>query len=640
MLCKYVLTIDGVSHEIPKSCIQNWDDIKFSRKRSGLEGITRTFTSKFQFVGNAYNLLLNEYLSKYLASSASITVYTINNNHTYDELFSCNLDFGTFSYDGKSISINSIDNSVASLIKANKSTQYEYSVNEIKAEYQLYYDRLDMKNILNFTFGDTYVVNPFELADVYISSYSNEIFKGGYLEYDKGEKSVVADLLDVPESGINAYLEMDVEYENSGEADYATFTLSSCGNISAINIVKGESKTIKLSISISKASFNSYDQRKLIFFSLSLQASKATYAKINVKKIKEFKVTYSAISAPINVDVITPTKVLNCLLKSINGGKEEIIGKIASNYDSRLDNCVIVAAESIRGLPDAKLYTSYTKFVDWMEAVFGFVPVINENVVEFVHRDTLFGENVAKDFGCNHSEFTYSVDEKLIYSSVRIGYDKQDYDSINGRDEFRFTTEFVTGINITDNKLELISPYRADAYGIEFLAQKRGKDTTDNESDNDVFFIGASDFITRPDGGFEKYFVYKIIRTGWSISGVLNPDKMFNVMYNQRAMLLANSKYIGISADKLEFTSSDGNGDVVINGEKLTDDFIISDRVITCANVSFKTYINDIPLNDSEIITIEKDGLKYEGYIKDVSSLIERYEGVTYKLFVRSITES
>ena len=58
---------------------------------------------------------------------------------------------------------------------------------------------------------------------------------------------------------------------------------------------------------------------------------------------------------------------------------------------------------------------------------------------------------------------------------------------------------------------------------------------------------------------------------------MLNPDKMFNVMYNQRAMLLANSKYIGISADKLEFTSSDGNSDVVINNIALKDNFVISE---------------------------------------------------------------
>ena len=87
MLCKYVLTVDSISYDIPKSCIQNWDEIKFSRKRSGLEGITRTFTSKFQFVGEAYDLILEEYLSKYLASNASITVYTITNSHTYEEFF-------------------------------------------------------------------------------------------------------------------------------------------------------------------------------------------------------------------------------------------------------------------------------------------------------------------------------------------------------------------------------------------------------------------------------------------------------------------------------------------------------------------------------------------------------------------------
>lgn len=144
MLCKYVLTVDSISYDIPKSCIQNWDEIKFSRKRSGLEGITRTFTSKFQFVGEAYDLILEEYLSKYLASNASITVYTITNSHTYEEFFSCRLDFGSLTYDGNTVSINSIDDSVANIIKANKGTQYEYSVDEIKDVYQLYYDSVSM----------------------------------------------------------------------------------------------------------------------------------------------------------------------------------------------------------------------------------------------------------------------------------------------------------------------------------------------------------------------------------------------------------------------------------------------------------------------------------------------------------------
>ena len=56
----------------------------------------------------------------------------ITNSHTYEEFFSCRLDFGSLTYDGNTVSINSIDDSVANIIKANKGTQYEYSVDEIK----------------------------------------------------------------------------------------------------------------------------------------------------------------------------------------------------------------------------------------------------------------------------------------------------------------------------------------------------------------------------------------------------------------------------------------------------------------------------------------------------------------------------
>ena len=203
---------------------------------------------------------------------------------------------------------------------------------------------------------------------------------------------------------------------------------------------------------------------------------------------------------------------------------------------------------------------------------------------------------------------------------------------MNGRDEFRFTTEYTTGVDITDNVLELISPYRADAYGIEFLTQNRGKDTTDDESDNDVFFVGAT--LSPSD---KKY---KLIRTGWNVDGVLSPDTMFNTMYWQGAMLKSNAGYIGMFTKKLSYSSSDGNSDVVVNGVGMKDDFNIESGIITCGDVSFKTFDEDIPQTDDETIKIIKDGLVYEGYIKEVSSVIERNDGVKYNLFVRSISKA
>lgn len=110
-----------------------------------------------------------------------------------------------------------------------------------------------------------------------------------------------------------------------------------------------------------------------------------------------------------------------------------------------------------------------------MESEFGYVPVIEGNKVTFAHRYALFDDYVVKDLSDQINDYEYSVNSSLIYTSVKVGYDKQDYDSINGRDEFRFTNEFSTGLKLTDNTLSLISPYRADAYGIEFLVQKEGR---------------------------------------------------------------------------------------------------------------------------------------------------------------------
>ena len=167
-----------------------------------------------------------------------------------------------------------------------------------------------------------------------------------------------------------------------------------------------------------------------------------------------------------------------------------------------------------------------------------------------VHRDSLFTFNGNKNISRNISDFQFKVDSSRIYARVKVGYDKVDYECLNGRDEFRFTAEYTTGLQVTDNKLELVSPYRADAYGLEIVSQKRGSSSTDNESDNDVFIVGAMLAYNKVIGKAE----YVLERNAdWKIAGVLNSDAMFNVMYWQKAMLKANAKYIGMFADSLHY---------------------------------------------------------------------------------------
>lgn len=636
MLCKYVLIVDSISYDIPKSCIQNWDEIKFSRKRSGLEGITRTFTSKFQFVGEAYDLILEEYLSKYLASNASISVYTITNSHTYDEFFSCRLDFGSLTYDGNTVSINSIDDSVANIIKANKGTQYEYSVDELKDEARLYYDRLSYVGSATYYCGGrtlesgSILVDAVSGSDHYmtIPMYigSSEIVSGSGIEVkDVGASGNLESCLIYTEKATSVKISIKGAYSWDGASLAADMQLKTKSG-TLLKEWKGGWGGESISVNWDGEVTLSADDGIVLLAAYNTKF--ALYYFSSLKITMEFP----SIGLPIDIDAINPVTILKRLLKSMNGGNDGIDGEISSGIDERLDNCVILTAESIRGIPKAKLYTSYTKFVNWMEAEFGFVPVINGRVVSFRHRNNLFGENNVKDLGSNIADFEYKMEESRIYSRVRVGYDKQEYESMNGRDEFRFTTEYTTGVDITDNVLELISPYRADAYGIEFLAQNRGKDTTDDESDNDVFFVGAT--LSSND---KKY---KLMRAGWNVDGVLSPDTMFNTMYWQGAMLQANAGYIGMFTNKLSYSSSDGNSDVVVNGIGMKDDFNVESGIITCGDVSFTTYDEDIPPTDDETIKILKDDLVYEGYIKEVSSTVERNEGVKYDLFVRSITKA
>ena len=80
MLCKFVLIIDEVSYELSNSAIKNWKEVSYSLKRTDYSGITRTFTSKFEFINDAYDLLLSEYRQQYLMAAAMIEVYTVTNN--------------------------------------------------------------------------------------------------------------------------------------------------------------------------------------------------------------------------------------------------------------------------------------------------------------------------------------------------------------------------------------------------------------------------------------------------------------------------------------------------------------------------------------------------------------------------------
>lgn len=255
--------------------------------------------------------------------------------------------------------------------------------------------------------------------------------------------------------------------------------------------------------------------------------------------------------------------------------------------------------------------------------------------VYFVHRDKLFaGEN---QLTLNHvRDVTYSVDDSIIYSSVQIGYDKQDYETECGRDEWNFTNSYTTGVDVTDKTLSLISKYRADCYGLEFLAQKRAADTTDDQSDQDVFFVFCKKYEYIVGSSITKYGIE--LNRSTTIRGSLSDDTVFNGEFSPYRCLLANARFISSMCTPLtlRFASSEGNSDIIIDNVPMSSDIVIDNPLFTAGKVSFTTGDVSIPEGNS-LICVRANGITYKGFLSYVTLQYARMEAAQYDLIVKEV---
>jgi hypothetical protein len=815
MRCRYILTIEGVEHVVGEDCLKNWEDISFTLKRDSYAGVIRSFSSEFEFVGECYDLLLGEFLSKRYASSATITAYTITNIWEWEKQFECQLDFSTIDWDGHTLKINALDSGLASIIKAKKSTKYELVVGtDVPTARTLVYDRLKMQNTVTFEItGDSIdgsaaqnvpiaASNTNQLVGAY--SINDEINVNSEVEFTDQSGEAGSKMISIlkPLAKLNFSIEISVctinnssstavnyyiakangsnpetatiiggvtgykggEQESHYKGLFATYDalIASCPSpakadwaIIGTDEESGEvwqspqgyealqfydtgvvgkstylTHTSTLTGSFSDLALN--DIVYLYFVSSSTEKIMVTASKIVF--------TWSSIGNACNIDTIKPTSLIQTIVDKLVGDKLNVTVHL-SDHDSRLASTYMLAAESVRGIKGAKIYSTFADFTSWMEAVFGYTYYIgdeapsvwsgisefggtdyksvtiydtaypgtddiksgeiiynlvshkflvyhsgssswysvwdgsdmyndtthsprtdmlfhwnrylyvdasgnlhqftdnvtnitkNSQHIYFVHRSEIFTSSVVKTIG-NASDFEYSENDSLLYSKIDAGYDKQDYDSINGRDEWNFTSKYSTDCTLTDNKLELVSKYRADCYGMEFDAIKRGEDTTDTDTDETVFFVLCA------ENSADKSTL--VIDRTISITGALS-DRVFNGAFSPAKCIAVNAGYIGstMSLDTmpLEFTSTDGNSDVVIDGTKVGDDLTISEQLFTAGEIKFKTDDMAIPDNWNGLVELVWQSLTYKGYIIKAEARLGKQAGVEYTLTIKSIEQ-
>lgn len=694
MLTKYKLIIGSDEYELGEDDLKNWDEIKCLYKRAEYGGVIRSFTSRFEFVNKAYQILMAEFDKRGFHAKATMELYVIDNNWNYNLEYACELDFTTLTYNEYVLSMHAIDDSVASIIKANRSTKFEFVVGEdVPANgVKFLFDRIKMIETATYAITDGTNNEDGSLTGQYTTDKNYRLYVGltnselaigeairlnddqtngdGYmfsalkslditLDYsiiasiEEGCAPLVLMKNEIPIRQLHKgaskkepwlardqnSIESVMDYINSDEQRRWSWANESWDEDwitvqGIVWVVKTDvlGSNMWVNTGQTKAEYCAKPEADTITFHLNPRDK--VWLKFSSESDRTFKIISSSIKftwkvkgSPVTMDSIAPDELLERILWKMGVGMDSII----SNFNPDISSVLIIPAESIRAIPGAKIYVSFNDFCKWIETVFGYTYVINEEdgIIEFKHRREIFSENTTTIMIDGARDFEYTTEESVLYSSVVVGYDKKEYDSVNGRDEFNFNSSYMTGYNINGKKLELKSPFRADSYGIEFLVEKRGQDTTDNGNDKDVFFVKG----VERDGYYQTNRTPDIQNsiTGSLINGEFSPIHCVSV----------NAEYISLMAYSMElkFASTEGNSNIIIDKIGISDDLWLEDcEMLTAGELKFTCADQNIPKDMNCLIRVKSKDFIYEGFIRQVSFILARPETVEYIIMIKTKT--
>lgn len=270
------------------------------------------------------------------------------------------------------------------------------------------------------------------------------------------------------------------------------------------------------------------------------------------------------------IKAIKASAVGEKLIKNMAGNDYSLLSTALANCDIYL-----TCGDAIRGLtsPVPKLKTSFKNYFASFNRNLCLGMSINNKQIEIEKRSNYYKSNVVYDGG-EVANAEFSVEDSILINSIKVGYAAQEYDDVNGREEFNNTHEYKAPITRVNKQLDLTAPYRADMYGIEFLRiNLDGKTTTDSDSDNDIFMLVVERDPVANDGS------YRLKREAYdSITGLIDSSSAFNIQLSPKRILQAHGAWIRslmwpYDGEKLTFQTTQKNSSLkTVKGSEIIEE--------------------------------------------------------------------
>lgn len=634
---KFILQAYGKEYDVSNS-LEDWKEIEITLERIETSGVYTAASFPFKFKLDAYRVVEELFAVYSFNTKAKILLYLRRNDWTYPEQpdYIFNLDFSQYEQTDTTIEIPYRRVDLYEYLKTKEGVKFDIPVAEIKEELPWEFDRIALENNARFSVYSTTKA----LMEIDKNYYTIGISPSSEEEIiNKGQVSLSTVPDFIPLTGDHFFLyaykkiQLKVKIEIKGIIDVFAYKYPISIVFEARNNMdkntfwdatqfnsNGTGNSFEIRMNMKKTYVVDLEAEDRVFISMLHETDDTLHTVIRDLSGK-IDISFNGRESSINIDTVDPKKLLNQTVQKIYDGvgDDGAFTTDIENFntsDSDLD--MIIASESIRGIENAQIHLSYGDFKDWMYS-FGYEPFVDTNSLVFRKRTEVFRRNTLalpeaylKEDEC--ADLQVSVDDDCIYSAVKAGYEKQSYDEkINSRYEFNSQHDYITDVTAVSNTLEIISPFRADCYGIEFLAQTRGKDTTSEKEDKDIFIACLK---KQPDKYVTSRDAY--------VSGEVPNNTLFNGKYNPMALLMMNSELIGISARNIKFSASTGNANVLVSGKAINSNITVSKSDALFEPVVFNIASRNIqkfPLGDSingVVRFIYRDNM-YEGFIKEIS---------------------
>lgn len=674
--------IDKTSTPTPnKYTADGWQDasIKYARNK-GAAGIFRTFTIPLKFVKDGARILASLFYNKRIQAAINIVITKLNRATGIHEYFYKGApDLTTFDDGAYGVTVQIMERGLVELYNANKATTYELPLNVPEA-ITINWDGVELFSNVRYlisqslgydpAFGGYYAIEhdgPYINIGCALSisetSYPSLLFNDTTLYEDAGNLNPASNwptqwLFSASDNTVVENLSLELKFKLISDGAQLFFWCKNESDNTTRQIPLGSvtgagNKTLNVS---GNYSFNANERVWLV---MHINETPTHYCffdwtawpagKIDPDAFLEFTFTYNYRKAPTQVKAFPPLYVFKELIKKITNGAYEA----SSNFLSNNSNYTITSGDAIRGLEGAVVKTSLNDFIQsfntWSAAEFGITTDIIP-VAIFEDEKHFWNDNKLPSLGdVANAHFINTTDYE--FNTIKCGWPNQSYNDINGRTEFNTTAEYSTPVTRLTQELNITSIYRADSIGAEILRiNLENKITTDSTSDNNIFIINTE---KNPVNG-----LYNLNRPQFdSITGVLSPSTVFNVLLSPARCLRAHSAKIkaamwALSDKYLTFQTLDKNSSLVT---KKGDEIIQENANIQIASLPIDAYYQpviitfdtrvDINLKD----IIESDpyakqpfnwmGDTYEGYILEASQVPNLNPKQSWKLLTTASTD-